>query len=213
MKTLRTLLTLILFVVAGTVFGNEKFISAMEKGIDMIEKAKTADEVQLAANYFERIASAEPKEWTPLYYAAYANFNLNFYQKDGTKKDELFNKALEQLTAAEVLSKNNSEIYTLKGYCVLMKLTVDPTARAASMMPEGMALLARAKAFNPANPRPYLVEGQFTFYMPEAFGGGKAKAKPILETGKRKYDAEKQATTIDPAWGKKSLEDLLAKCG
>ena len=93
-----------------------------------------------------------------------------------------------------------------------MKLAVDPMVRSMQMMPEGMGLLERSQKINPENPRSYLIKGQFIFYMPEAFGGGKAKAKPILQTGKEKYEVQSPASSIEPQWGKMRTEDLLRQC-
>ena len=214
MKTLKNLIICLLLLAATTAFADEdKFVSAIKKGLELLSTAKSPDQFQLAANHFERIASAEAKEWLPLYYAAYANLNSGLTATDKTKQDALYDRALVQLKAAEEISKENSEILSMQGYVVLMKLAVDPMVRGMSMMPEGMALLQKAKKVNPENPRVYLIEGQFKFYTPEAYGGGKAAARPILQTGKEKYAAETPASEIVPQWGKQRLEYLLKLCG
>ena len=214
MKTLKSLIICLLLVTATTAFADEdKFVSAINKGLELLSTARSPDQFQLAANHFERIASAESKEWLPLYYAAYSNLNAGLFGTDKAKQDELYDRALAQLKAAEVISKENSEILAMQGYVVLMKLAVDPMVRGMSMMPEGMALLDKAKKVDPENPRVYLIEGQFKFYTPEAYGGGKAAARPILQTGKEKYAAETPASEIAPQWGKQRLEQLLKLCG
>lgn len=210
MKTLKNLFICLLLVIANcAAAADPQFMVAIEKGLQLINNSKSSDQFLLAANHFERIASAEPKEWLPLYYAAYANVNAGMSASGNSTKDELFDKALSQLKMAEKISGSNSEIIALEGYAVLMKLAVDPMVRGMQMMPEGMSLLEKAKAINPENPRSYLIQGQFVFFMPEAFGGGKARARPILQTGKEKYDLQNPATSIEPRWGKNRLEDLL----
>jgi len=214
MKTIKNLFICLLVLTATTASADEgKFVPAMKKGLELLSTAKSPDQFQLAANHFGRIASAETKEWLPLYYAAYSNLNAGLTETDKTKQDELYDRALSQLKGAEAISKENSEILAMQGYVVLMKLAVDPMVRGMSMMPEGMALLDKAKKVDPKNPRVYLIEGQFKFYTPEAYGGGKAAARPILQTGKEKYAAETPASEIAPQWGKQRLEQLLKLCG
>ena len=210
MKNLRNLFICLLLVIANSAFAaDSKFVLAIEKGLQLLQSSKSSDQFLLAANHFERIAGAEPKEWLPLYYAAYSNVYAGMSASGNSTKDELFDKALSQLKTAEKISQLNSEIVALEGYAVLMKLAVDPMVRGMQMMPEGMSLLEKAKGLNPDNPRSYLIQGQFVFFMPEAFGGGKAKARPILQTGKEKYDLQDAAASIEPRWGKNRLEDLL----
>ena len=214
MKTKKILFICLLIMNAAEAFADEgKFAAAIEKGLGLLKTAESPDQYQLAANHFERIAAAETKEWLPLYYAAYSNLYSGLTGKDKEKQDELYDKALSQLKLAEAISKDNSEILAMQGYVVLMKLAVDPMGRGRTMMPEGMSFLSQAKKLNPENPRTYLIEGQFMFFMPEAFGGGKVAAKPILEAGNEKYAAEVPASSILPQWGKQRLEQLLKMCG
>lgn len=213
MKTLKNLFICFLLVIANSASAADpKFVLAIEKGLQLLSTSKSPDQFLLAANHFERIAGAETKEWLPFYYAAYSNINAGIFAKDNVSKDELYDKAISQLKMAEKISANNSEIIAMEGYAVLMKLAVDPMVRGMQMMPAGMSLLEKAKALNPENPRSYLIQGQFIFFMPEAFGGGKLKAKPILQAGKEKYDLQNPATSIHPQWGKTRLEDLLKQC-
>lgn len=213
MKTLKSLFICLLLLTASAASADEdKFVPAIKKGLELLSNAQSPDQFQLAANHFERIASAETKEWLPLYYAAYANLNAGLTETDKTKQDALYDRALSQLKAAEEISKENSEILAMQGYVVLMKLAVDPMVRGMNMMPEGMALLQKAKTADPENPRVYLIEGQFKFYTPEAYGGGKAAAQPILQIGKEKYAVATRASDIVPQWGKQRLEELLRLC-
>lgn len=213
MKTLKNLMISLLLLAATTTLADEgKFAPAIKKGMEMLRTAQSVDQFQLAANHFERIASVETKEWLPLYYSAYARLNAGFLETDKTKQDDLYDRALAQLKAAEELSAENSEIFALQGYVVLMKLAVDPMVRGMLMMPEGTALLQKAKRANRENPRVYLIEGQFKFYTPAEYGGGKAVAQPILQTGMEKYAAETPASDIVPQWGRQRLEELLKLC-
>jgi hypothetical protein len=191
--------------------GNEKFKQAVLKGKEMLKNANGTEDFTKSANYFERVAQVESQEWLAPYYAAYSNLIAGLTSSDNSIKDQYWDKALTEVAQAEALSKDNSEIYALKGYIQYMKLSVDPRAR-LSFMSASAASLATAKSLNAENPRIYLIMGQNTFYTPEAFGGGKANAKPILETAAAKFTIFKAATAVDPDWGSERTTELLAQC-
>jgi len=213
MKTLKSSFILLLIAISMNTFAQsaaEKFQMGMKKGLEMLGSAKGTDGFAGTANYFDRIAQAEAKQWTPFYYAGYSNLIAGLTTTDKAVKDQYLDKALAEVDQADALSPDNSEIYALKGYVQYIKLSVDPQARLA-MMSASAASLARAKSLNPENPRIYLISGQNTFYTPEAFGGGKAKAKAILETAAAKFAIFKPATPIEPNWGADQVKDLLAQ--
>ncbi|MES2827939.1 MAG: hypothetical protein V4687_07285 [Bacteroidota bacterium] len=209
MKTIKLLTLLILLSLKGFTQTSDKLTAALQKGLVMIDSAKGDQDYGNAANYFERIATAEQNQWLPQYYTAFCQLHTAMIGKQTTEiKDALYDKALVFVAKADELSPNNSEVYALKGYIIFMKMSLSPQARAMTMIPQAGSLIGKAIALNPENPRAYLLMGQNTFYTPEAFGGGKLKAKPTLETAKAKFDAEK-ATGLNPSWGKSRCAALL----
>lgn len=209
MKTIKLLTLLILFSFKGFSQTNEKLNAALQKGLVMIDSAKGEKDFNDAANYFERVASAEQKQWLPAYYTAFCQLHTAIVGKQTTEiKDALYDKAMAFADKADALSPDNSEIYALKGYIVFMKMSLAPQARAMTMIPQSAGFIGKAMALNPENPRAQLILGQNTFYTPEAFGGGKAKAKPILEAAKAKFDKETN-TGLNPSWGKSRCSALL----
>lgn len=214
MKISKTPIVLLLILCSIQGFAqtsNEKLELAIKKGLNLMSAAQTSEGFLKAANHFERIALVEVKEWTPAYYAAYSNLLAGLTNQDKTLKDQYWDKALLQVDQADAASPDNSEIYALKGYIQFMKMSVDPQAR-MSFMGLSAASLGKAKALNQDNPRIYLILGQDTFYTPEAFGGGKAKAKPLLEEAVAKFAIFKVKNTIDPDWGLEAAKSLLAQC-
>jgi len=188
-----------------------KFQTGVKKGLEILKSSMVSDDFLKVSNYFERIAQAEPKEWLPPYYAAYGELLAGLTISDKALQDQYFDKALLAIDQANNLSAENSEIFALKGYIQFMKMSIDPQAR-LSFMSAAAASLGKAKALDPDNPRIYLINGQNTFYTPEAFGGGKAKAKPILENAVTKFAIFKPSSTIAPTWGSDRAEELLAQC-
>jgi hypothetical protein len=189
---------------------NDKFITAMETNLKMLDTANAPSTLIMLANNFERIGKAEQKQWQPFYYASFCYAMMASGAPDKTKIDFLAEKAESFLTLAEAIDKNNSEISTLHGMIIYSKILVDPISRWQTMGKEAAGYLAKAKEQNPANPRPYLIEGRATLYTPEALGGGAAAAKPIAEECIKKFDAFVPDNTIAPKWGKSSAKKLLA---
>lgn len=204
----------ILTLVTITAFAgdNSKYVAAMEKNIKALYEAKNVDQYLNVANAFERIATAEKKEWLPLYYQAYANLMTGMQQTANNLKDEYFDKSLAMLEKAETISKDNSEIYVMKSWAVSMKIGIDPQARGMEMgMMSGM-YLQKAMSFNSENPRAYLMKAIGLMYTPEQYGGGKDKAIPVFETALEKFKSFKPESNIMPDWGKETAEKNLAEC-
>ncbi len=91
------------------------------------------------------------------------------------------------------------------------QMIVDPQNRWMSYGQEASKALATAKELDPNNPRVYYLEGMNIFGTPEQFGGGKAKAKPVLEKAVELYKVE-NPKPLYPDWGKKEAEAKLAEC-
>jgi tetratricopeptide (TPR) repeat protein len=212
MKTLK--LTLLALLLGLTVSAREtdRYTEAMKKGLDMLDSAKTPAQYLETANHFERIAAAEPKQWLPQYYAGFGNLIAAVIgTQSNDEKDALYDKALGYAEQASLLSPENIEIEVLKGYITFMKMAVDPPHRAMSMISKANGFLDKAISLNPKNPRAYFVRGQNTFYTPEAFGGGKVKAKVLLLMASENYSKE-TATGLEPVWGKSRCAILLKQC-
>jgi hypothetical protein len=207
MKKLLIVVSLFLF---GTV-NAQKFEGAMEKGLMQFKDAKSPDEMLAASAFFERVADAEKDKWLPYYYAAQTQI-LAAWMNPKSDKDKVAEKAKELILKAELISPNNSEIYCLKQMTAVMQLTVDAMSRWQSYGAIAAEAIAKAKDADPANPRPYMLEGQYQMNVPEAFGGGKAVAKKLLEKSMTMFDSFKPASPFHPNWGKDQATTSLAAC-
>lgn len=190
---------------------DEKYIKAVEKNMAMMDTAKNASEYLELSNNFERIAKAEKSKWIPYYYSAYCQVIANFIDTDKEKRDVYLEKAENLIAAADSLQPENSEIYTLKGLIAQGRMAVDPMQRWQKYGAASSGYLQKAKELDTANPRPDYLIGQSLLYIPEAFGGGKAKALPLLNDSMAKYKVFKPESSISPNWGEKALEAVLAK--
>jgi hypothetical protein len=210
MKTKILIAIFFLITVAGF-SQSKKYIAMMKKNISFLDSAKTETQFLAAAIGFEKMSKTETKEWLPNYYAGMA-YVLIAYEKEGEEIDKWADKADVFIKRADSLSKNNAEIYVLKAMSSSSRIMVDPMARGFMFGKEAYDHSQTAMTLEPNNPRPYANKGQGTFYTPEAFGGGAAKAKPYIEKALERYKTFKPQSELHPNWGKKTCEDILKKC-
>ena len=212
MKKINFFLTTIIFIVS-TNAQSSKYEEAMKKNLVMFDSVKTTTEYQSLAAAFERIGDAEKTQWLPYYYAGLA-LTTPGWQDAKLDKDANAEKIKALCDKADALAKDNidkSEILSIRNMAATQQMLIDPQTRWATYGQESDKYLLKAKELNANNPRLYYLEGAGTFGKPEQFGGGKAKAKPILEKAIALYKAE-QPKPLYPHWGQKQAEDMLAQC-
>ena len=198
---------------------SEKYKSAMKDKIAVLDTSRDVAGLKDISASFERIADAEKTQWLPYYYAALAQVNAgNFIYASNTSDpaqlknlDALADKADQMITKAEALSKDNSEIYTLKKMIASLRMMVDPMNRYMTYGEKAQQALATAKSLNPENPRIYLLEGEDKFYTPEQYGGSKTEAKKMFEEALKKFDSFKPASDLDPNWGRSTAQYFLSQ--
>lgn len=188
-----------------------KYETAMQSGFTKMKESKTADDMSAVASFFERVGDAEKTQWLPYYYAA-RNYTISAFMNPAADKDKTAEKVKELIAKAEAIEKDNAEIFCLKQQVAVMQLVVDPMSRWQSYGAIASEAIAKAKAIDPNNPRPYLLEGQYLMNVPEAFGGGKSIAKKLFEKSIELFGNFKPASALHPSWGKEQAEQLLAAC-
>lgn len=211
MKRILLVISILSLIFTKTFAQNKEYISAMENAIGLLGEFENTENNKQALSQLERIAAAEPKEWLPNYWAAYALINLNYAETDADKKDIILDKAEKFLTTAEKLQANNDEIEVLKAYLASAKMAVAPQDRWQKYGSIVEKALKTATTINPENPRATLLAAQGVFYTPEAFGGGKKKSEPIFEEAINKFARFKPATSIAPSWGERVAKYLLSQ--
>jgi hypothetical protein len=217
MKKTITGIAMLVFCTAGISQTNQtndadaKFMAAMEANLKILDTATTAGTYIMLANSFERIGEADKKKWQPYYYAALCYAYMAINVQDKTKIDPLASKADEYLQKGILLSSNNSEILTLQAMLLNTKILVDPVNRFQEYSVQSAEYIKKAKEQNPANPRPYLIEGRTKMFTPPAFGGGPEAAKPIIEKAILMYKEFTPENSIAPKWGYSQAEKMLAR--
>ncbi|MCD8539696.1 MAG: hypothetical protein LRY55_07950 [Leadbetterella sp.] len=160
-------------------------------------------------NKVERVANAEAKEWLPQYWVAYGLVKESYLITNAAEKDVVLDKAEEYLAKASALSPKNAEIEVLKAYFSSARLVIDPMARWQKYGALFEQHLGEADKLDPQNPRADYLRATNLFYTPEAFGGGKEKAKPYFESTLKKFEAFQSPNSYSPVWGKMEAEYFL----
>lgn len=191
---------------------SDKFKQAMAANLQKIDSARSPDEMLAVSAAFERIGDAEKNQWLPYYYAAFCQGLYAFQKNNPASNDTYADKAEQLISKAEALEKNNSEIACIRSMIASLRLLVDPQNRWQTYGPAAQQEIDAAKKLDPANPRPYFLQGQSLRYTPEQFGGGCATAKPVLEEAVKKYAAFKPASELHPTWGQNEVNRLLEGC-
>jgi hypothetical protein len=208
---MKKLLVIALMLIGGIVSAQSKYEAGMGKAFEQMKEAKTAEDMGATAAFFERIAEAEKDKWLPYYYAAYCNY-LTGWMNPNADKDAIGDKSKELIVKAEVLEKNNSELFVLRQMVAVQQLTVDPMSRFQTYGKQANEALEMAKQADPNNPRVYLVEGQYKMNVPEAYGGGKEVGKKLFTKAIELFKTFKPASNMNPSWGADQAEKLLAQC-
>ena len=209
----KMILALMLLSSIMTYAQSDKYTTAMKTNLDMFDSAKTTADFQGVAAAFERIGDAEKTQWLPYYYAGLA-LTMPGWTDTKLDKDANAERIKTLCDKADGLAKDNAdkaEILAIKNMAATQQMLVDPQSRWSSYGQEGAGYLSKAKQLNPNNPRLYYLEGAGIFGTPEQFGGGKTKAKPVLQKAVELYKAD-QPKPLYPRWGQKQAEDMLAQC-
>jgi hypothetical protein len=182
----------------------------MKETFDLMDSAKTTQDLQEVSAQFERIGDMEKNQRLPYYYSALAQVNIG-WRDEKTDKDKLAEKTKAIIAKAEAIEKS-AELYVLLNMVATQQMMVDPQSRWMTYGGEAAQALENAKKIDPNNPRIYYLEGMSAFNTPAAFGGGKDKAKPIFEKAVQLFRTFKAPSPFHPKWGQKIAEDMLAKC-
>lgn len=195
-------LTLIAYLLPAQ---NAQYHSAMTKAVAALDSADTPADYQAAANTFSRIAQAEPKEWLPLYYAAFSHLNQAFpmFREDAAKAIQTLDLAQATLDKAKALAPGESDLAVLQAYLYIGRVMENPMVKGAEMTPKVFGELEKAAAIDPGNPRAAFLQGTYVLNMPEFYGGGAANAKPHFEKAAALFEQEKDRGLL-PHWGKRA---------
>ena len=200
-------------IMCVTTYAQEAHTQQMQAAVTGLDNANTMKDYQQLANDFLRIADIQKTLWLPYYYAGLA-LTMPGWTDTKLDKDANAEKIKAVCDKADALAQDNAdkaEILAIRNMTATQQMLVDPQNRWATYGQEGAGYLNKAKQLNSNNPRLYYLEGAGIFGTPEQFGGGKTKAKPVLQKAVELFKAD-HPKPMYPRWGQKQAEDMLAQC-
>jgi hypothetical protein len=166
-----------------------------------------------ASKLFERIASAEPENWLPPYYAA-ETLILDGFTKLNDKNglEAQLNQAQTFLNDATAISKDNPEIMVMQALLYTVYVASDGATYGMMYAGKVMALYNQAEKLAPNNPRVVLSKADWEIGGARYFG---QDIKPFCKEVERSLElfaTFKPESQFAPNWGKERAEDILKDC-
>ena len=200
-------ITLFLLLFCSVAYAQDVEAMLTEK-VKLLDKSYATKELQTLANDFEHLTTVAPTNWLVNYYVAYTNIRLAD-QSSGGSIDSYCNLAEKYIKIAEKQpDADASEINALYAYLYSAKVKVNPMFRGAKYGKLSREYSERSIKENPKNPRPYLIRAIGIYFTPKVFGGGVAKAKPMLNKALEKFKHFTPKTPNHPHWGKGMAESI-----
>lgn len=207
MKTL-SLLVVTLSLTLGiqlTAQNEEAYQKAMVTAIDQFDQVKDAASLQVCKNSFERIATSYPERWLPVYYAAYLNTELVYWEmksEQNNQRLEAAEKYLQQLE--ELKDADRSEVANLWGYFTMCRISLNPQTLGQELYQPTVTKFEEAMRLNPANPRPVILLAFFEQNLPPFLQSARNKAEE-KKKAEELFNREQKSYTA-PYWGKYFLQ-------
>lgn len=202
------IIALLSIAVLNVTAQSDKYVKAMEVRLSAMDTVKSTVGWRSLADAFQRIGDAEKTQWLPYYYAALC-LVTPAWMDPSIDKDANATRVKELCDKAQAI-EDNSELYAIRNMVATQQMLVDPQSRWSTYGVEGEAAMKKGLQLDPNNPRLHYLQGAGIFNTPEQFGGGKAKAKPVLEKALSLFNAEKPKP-LYPDWGKQQTEEMLAQ--
>ena len=200
-------ITLFLLLFCSVAYAQDVEAMLTEK-VKLLDKSYNLKELQTLANDFEHLTTVAPTNWLVNYYVAYTNIRLAD-QSSGGSIDSYCNQAEKYIKIAEKQpDADASEINALYAYLYSAKVKVSPMFRGAKYGKLSREYSEKSIKENPENPRPYLIRAIGIYFTPKVFGGGVAKAKPMLNKALEKFEHFTPKTPNHPHWGKGMAESI-----
>ena len=211
MKTKMTTI-LFMFILTSLFADHAAYVASMMRNIELVYKAQTMEELQVAVNAFVRIGNAEKTKWEPFYYEAFGHIMMATRETDLSKKDAFLDQAAMAVDKASAVLPNDSEIVAMEGFISMIRVTVDPATRGMKYSGAAMQSFSKAVALNPENPRALALMAQMQLGTAQFFKASTAEACGTNAKALEKFATTKSENPLAPRWGKGMAEEMQAQC-
>ncbi|MBQ4914768.1 hypothetical protein J8L85_10000 [Maribacter sp. MMG018] len=205
---MKKIITLIILVISGNVFAQDKYTKGMEKAFALWGEGKSIE----ASNMFERISTAEPDNWLPYYYVAQINTIISFGEKDEKKLKQQLDKAQEFLDVAKAISPQNPEILVQQAMTYTAWIAFDGATYGMTLSGKVVALYNEALQLAPNNPRVVFSKAEWDMGSARYFGQDTSPYCKDIERSLELFANFKPEGAFYPNWGEDRAKATLAQC-
>ena len=202
------IITFIAVLVCGLVSAQTTYETGMAKGLSLWSEGKNTEAVAT----FERIASAEPKEWLPNYYVSLINALSAFQTQDKEMIKSLLDSAQNALDIELEKDSQNAELLVVQGLIYTGWIVADPMTNGMKYSGIATGVYTKAAKIAPENPRVMFLKAEFEMGSAKYFGQDTtamceqiAKSIPLFEN----FQPE---TPFHPNWGLNRAKEVLSEC-
>ena len=200
---------LITFMLIGSILtAQDQYTSGMQNAFQLWGEGKTLE----ASNLFERIATAEPDNWLPLYYASQVNTVASFGERDKEKLIQQLEKAQEFVDLAKAISPDNPEILVQQALIHTAWVAYDGATYGMTLSGKVVALYQKALQMAPNNPRVVFSKAEWDMGSAKFFGQDIAPYCKDVERALELFANFKPASDFHPNWGKERAEEIVKNC-
>lgn len=203
----RIILLISLFLAGLFANAQSRYETEMQKALAKFGEAQTADDMEKAAQHFDRIAKVEAENWLPLYYSMFIR-TLNAFSQDKAKAIKSVDELEAKYETLSTLAPDNSEVLTLRGLFRTVKVAKDPQTYGMSLSGAIIKDYEDALKINPENPRAMYLMAQYNMGGAEFWGKDPKEYCPQVEKAKSLFSTQK-TDGFAPKWGEQQTDEIL----
>ena len=204
---MQKLIIILVLLVSGVITSQTNYEKGMQKAFEL-----WGSNPMEASNLFERIATAEPDNWLPSYYAAQINIVSSFGVKDKEKLTAQLGKAQELLNVSKSISENNSEILVMEAMLNTAWVAYDGATYGMTLSGKITSLYTQAEQIAPNNPRVVLNKAEWAMGSARFFGQDTTPFCKDVDRAIELFTNFKPESAFHPKWGKNRAEQILESC-
>jgi hypothetical protein len=208
MTRIKHLIAIVAVLITVDMQSQTNYEKGMEKAFDLWETNAIE-----ASQLFERIATAEPDNWLPPYYAAETLILNGFTKlKDEKALEAQLNQAQTFINDAMAISKNNPEIMVMQALLYTVYVASDGATYGMTLSGKIMALYNQAEKIAPNNPRVVLNKADWEMGGARYFGQDIKPFCKDVERALELFATFKPESQFAPNWGRERAEEILKEC-
>ena len=203
----RIILFMTILVSSWFVNAQTKYETEMTKALTSFKEARSADEMEKAAQHFDRIAKVETQNWLQLYYSIFIR-TLNAFSQEKSKAIKTVDELENKYQLLEELAPDNSEVLTLRGLFRTVKVAKDPETYAMPLSGASIKDYDDALKIDSKNPRALYLMAQYNMGGAEFWGKDPKEYCPQIERAKALFEVENKEN-FEPGWGEQQVDEIL----